>query len=523
MCALMRRALFITILLLAAAARLSNLGAGLPYIDYIDEGHFVHQTIHMLRTGGWSPLSYVYPTLPLHVAKLAALATAPLYERVHGRPLEADLSPTPYTYYDEIAPPWTIRIARTLTFAAALGVVILTGLLARRVAGREAGLLAMLLAALAPALVIRSSIAGVDMWVTLFITAAFLLAHRAAARPQPRHDAVLAGVMLGLAFASKYPPVLLAIGVGWQLLAGAGTWRERGGKVALAAVAAAVTAVVVMPGLWTEPMRVFWGMSTPGADNQSLALGSYLRQLFVRAEWDQPLAHPELGAVFVIFCAAGAVVGLRDRAMRRTVAGWLVSGGIFVGFLLFFRFRPFRYLLPLVPFACVLAALPYAALRARVSRKLVVDLAAAGAALLLFAQADIEYALGRLRLVDSRVAAVNWLRENVGPGSAVLFVEELAVLPSERARGGARVASAPWDEVEDALADGGYDYVVAGRLTRPGGAEIDARAQRFVQKAFSLRRCFGQRPTEPDPGFWRGNDQLVLIFQRRAFFQPLEK
>lgn len=509
----MRRALFIAILLLAAAARLSNLGAGLPYIDYVDEGHFVHQTIHMLRTGGWSPLSYVYPSLPLHAAKVAA--------RIFLHPVKADLSPTPYTYYDEIAPPEIIRVARLLTFAAGLGVVILTGLLASRVAGREAGLLAMLIAALAPALVIRSGIASVDMWATLFVTAAFVLAHRAASAPQARRDAVLAGAMLGLTFASKYPPILLSLGVALQLLAGADSWRERREKVVLAAVAAAVTAVVVMPGLWCEPMRVFWGMSTPGTDNQSLAIGSYLRQLFVRAEWDQPLEHPELGALFVVFCVAGAAVGLRDRSTRRAVSCWLAAGAVFAGFLLFFHFRPFRYLLPLVPLACALASLPYAAIRARASRKLLVDIAAAGVVLLLFAQADIDYALGRLRLVDSRVAAVNWLRDVVRPEDAVLVVEELAVLPSERARIGARVATAPWDDVERALVDGAYDYVVAGRLARPAGAEIDARAEPFLQKTCSLRRCWGRRPTEPDPGFWRGNDQLVMIFQRRAFFRPL--
>ena len=511
----MRRAFFIAILLLAAAARLSNLGAGLPYIDYVDEGHFVHQTIHMLRTGGWSPLSYVYPTLPLHAAKLAA--------RVFVHPAKADLSPTPYTYYDEIAPPGLIRVARLLTVAAGLGVVILTGLLARRMAGREAGALAMLLAALAPALVIRSGIASVDMWATLFVTAAFVLAHRASSAPQGRRDAVLAGVMLGLTFASKYPPVLLSLGVALQLLAGAGCWRERSGKIMLATVAAAVTAVVVMPGLWSEPMRVFWGMSTPGADNQSLAMGSYLRQLFVRAEWDQPLEHPELGALFVVFCAAGAAVGLRDRSTRRAVASWLAGGAVLVGFLLFFRFRPFRYLLPLVPLACVLAAVPYAAIRARASRKLLVDIAAAGVVLLLFAQADIDYALGRLRLVDSRVAAVNWLRDVVRPENTVLVVGELVVLPSECARIGVRVATAPWDDVERALSNERYDYVVAGRLKNPDGTESDARAEAFLQRSCTLRRCFGQRPTEPDPGFWRGNDQLILVFQRRPFFQPLEK
>ena len=47
----------------------------------------------------------------------------------------------------------------------------------------------MLLAALAPALVIRSSLASIDMWATLGVTAAFLFAHRAAATPGGRGNA----------------------------------------------------------------------------------------------------------------------------------------------------------------------------------------------------------------------------------------------------------------------------------------------------------------------------------------------
>jgi len=513
----MRRAPCLAILIVAAVVRLPNLGAGLPYINYIDEGHVVHQAAHMLRTGGWSPLSYVYPTLPLHAVTLAARAATPLYERLHGQPLAAGLSPTPYVYYDHIAPPFLIRLARLLTFAVSLGVVLLTDLLARRLAGPAAGLGAMLLAALAPALVIRSAIAGVDMWATLFVTAAFLFAHRAAAATAGRRDAALAGVMLGLAFASKYPAILFASGVALQLLLGEGSRRARAGKILLAAAAAVAAAAIAIPGLWTEPSRVFWGMRTPGSDNQSLAIGSYLHQLLVRAEWDQPLDHPELGAAFTLLVVAGSAMGLRDRCTRPAVACWLASGVIFTGFLLCFAFRPFRYLLPLVPLACAVAAIPYAAWRERIARTSWLDLAAAGAALLLFAQANADYASGRLQLVDTRVEAVNWLRDHARPEHSILVAEELAILPSELARIGGRVTSAPWADLQRLVEEEQCNYLVGARLRLPNGGVMDAREAEFVRRGYVLSRSVGREPTQPDPGFWRGNEQLVLIFQ------PLEK
>ena len=61
--------------------------------------------------------------------------------------------------YDVLEPFDLLVIARTMSLLASMGVVVLTGVLAHRVAGWRAGLCAVSLAAVTPALAVRAAIA----------------------------------------------------------------------------------------------------------------------------------------------------------------------------------------------------------------------------------------------------------------------------------------------------------------------------------------------------------------------------
>src|SRR5450432_4225539 len=196
------------ILILAFALRIAPVAAARPYIAYVDEGNVLHSVVKLLREGRWDARWYLYPQLPGTVVKAAVCAWAPFYRASHGHPLARDLS-SPPEVYDVLEPFEVLLIARILNAVSGVIVVALTGLLARRLAGVPAAFAAALLAAVSPALVLRGSIATVDSYATLFVLGCLIFTDRSRSTKRPGLAALLAGAMAGLAFASKYPSVVV--------------------------------------------------------------------------------------------------------------------------------------------------------------------------------------------------------------------------------------------------------------------------------------------------------------------------
>lgn len=513
--------LWAAVLLVALGLRLPAVTAGLPYLGYVDEGHVLHHVVRMLHAGSWDPGWYLYPSLPLTALATAARLGAPVYRSVHGHPLAQDLSAFPPVLYDLVEPVELIVLGRVLTLLAGLGIVALTGLLARRLAGEAAGLLAAFLAALLPALVLRGAVITVDPWATLFVLAALYCAEGAVRGGRPYRGALLAGVMTGFAFASKYPAVLVAVAVGATLLRVEGEWRPRVRCLEIAALAALAAAALAMPALVTNRQGVLTDTARQAVYYAGQTEGSYWDQAVRRAEWDQPLEGPEMGAAFLAWAALGWLAALcdrRDRRFRPTVLAWTLYAAATALVLSRYSYRPFRNLLPLVPLACVLAALLVVRVRERVPRRVWVDLwiepAAAVLAGLLLLPGALAYARGRAGLVDSRVQAVDWAREHAAGGDPVLVSQELAVVRSEIARlGGRGVVLDEQDARKRLRRRGGFELVVTGAGTGLPGL-IAAGGTR---EPYELAARFGETPGVTH---WRGNRQAVLVFRRLLASTP---
>ena len=508
---------WLAVLALAFALRVPSVFAGLPYLGYVDEGHTLHRVVRLLSTRHWDPAWYTYPSLPLYTIAGAAAALSPAYRMVHGSGLERDLSPFPPAYYDLVEPPELIVIARCLVLAVSLGIVALTGLLARRLAGDAAGLGAALIAALLPALVIRGAVVTVDPFATLFTVAAVLCAEIAATSVRFWGPTLLAGAMVGCAATSKYPAAMAIVAAAPAL---ARLPTDRHGKLRaleLFLAAALVACLVTMPALALRNAAVLTHILNQSAAYSTSAIGSYWDQALRRAEWSQPFPHPELGAVFLLLVGAAWVGALRDPRLRPPVVAWTMCAVVWCLAFLQYPFRTFRNLLPLLPFACVVVAAFYARLRELLpaSRRRLVDLAAAAAVLALFLPADLDYARARLALEDSRVEAIDWLVERVRPGDAVVVSAELALLPRELRRLPVEpvVLPAPraraWVRHHPEV-----EFVVTGRLKPSRAGDLAAFLERHrIGRGFRPAARFGERPSIR---VWRGNDQLVLIYQRRV-------
>lgn len=431
----LRLALWGALLALALALRLPALTAGLPYLGYVDEGYVLHPAAHLLRTGSWDPGQYAYPSLPPYTIAGAVFLYSPIYSAVHGPSLRQDLAWSRGSY--GFPGPVEVAVAgRILTLCASLGIVLLTGLLARRLMGEATELLAALLAALVPALVIRGAVVSVDPWATFFILAALLFAERAVRTDPPYRDALLAGLMTGCAATSKYTAALAGLAVAATLLRVRGDWRRKARTVELAALSALAAAVATMPALVLRSRQVVEALAGHAQGYADLSVGSYWDQAVRQAEWDLPFDGPELGALFLGCAALGWLMALSDRRYAGTAAAWTLYAVAVLALFVPQAAQPFRNLLPLVPLACILAALLFV----RVGEALAprwrpwAGAAAAILVLVVFLPSLIPYILERARTVDSRVEAVDWLLRHRRPEETLLVSAELGVVQKEIAR-----------------------------------------------------------------------------------------
>jgi hypothetical protein len=182
--------------------------------------------------------------------------------------------------------------------------------------------------------------------------------------------------------------------------------------------------------------------------------------------WRAAFSAAEIGVPLMITGLAGLVWMLWNASTRRVAASWLLFALLL--FLAFASspFRPFRNLLPLVPPFCVAAALFCAGLsnywKPRLHRLLVAAFVSLVA--LSLAWSSARHLQWRTQRVDTRVRAIDWLRQHATKDQTVLAVRELAILPAEWKRIAATPTVIPWFEAADLLERQRFDYIVTGEF-----------------------------------------------------------
>jgi 4-amino-4-deoxy-L-arabinose transferase-like glycosyltransferase len=505
--------LWLAIMLLALLVRFPNLKAAYPYINYIDEGAIMKGVVSLLQRNDWDPGVYLYPSLPFYSVAAAARVYAPFHKPLTGTDFSQALSNSSSKYYDILEPPQLLIVGRAMTLIFALGVVFMTGLLARKIAGEAAGLLAAFLAALLPALIIRSTIVAVDTYAAFFAVTCIFFVSAAPVSRKPMIGWMGAGAMAGLAFTSKYTAALVFLAVVAGVLLWKVGWRKKSRALALGAATAALAAMATMPALWLRTGKVISHVQFQQQIYSSWSEGSYWDQAIRRAEWDQPLEYPELGITYLAIAAVGLVMAARDKRYAHTVAAWSLF--IIVSLAIFGSrpYQPFRNLLPMVPLTCVLAAIPVSMLRDRIKLKYPLDALAVVVFAALFALPVYAYASSRLRLADSRVEAINWLEANADKNAIFAGSEEIAFLPSETECLGSRFFTIPASYLDSGVSPSAH-YFAFARIEYTDKQSGQRRQFLPTLQGFEAQKQFGEGTTDINPGNWRGNRQGILIYKR---------
>lgn len=397
-----------------------NLDAGVPYAVGVDEPQVANRALRMMQTGDFHPHFFDYPSLYIYVQLCAAIGTFLVGAMAGQYPSLASF--TAADFYP---------VARLVTAVFGVATVVLTLRIGERYDPRVA-LGGGLLLAVMPLHVRESHFVLTDVPMTFFVTLTLLAALRAAERPSARRFAA-AGLAAGLAAATKYNGGL-ALLLPLVVVAAAG-WRGHRVLPALGAVVGTAAGAFLVAAPYTL-------LDLPGFLQEFARLNhEYRGSRDGPAPWITYFKHLRINFGEPAMAAAIAGVGLAlTRAIRgpdRLRFGLLLLFPAVYFDLLASRSLVFgRYLVPLVPMLCLLAALSVvaaadAALATVGWRRMRGPIVALVAVVLLAVPLRHSLRFNRdLGRPTTREAAYAWLFGNVPP-QARLAVERGALNPAD--------------------------------------------------------------------------------------------
>ena len=406
-------------LAIAALVRLWGIDFGLPHTrSRPDEEALIGMALRFVQ-GYPDPDFYIYG--PLYAYGLSGL-----YFVYYVWGLMAGVFDLPVDVAASWHRHWEPLFLLSRVQSAALGTagVLVIYRLALRLSDRETALVAAFLLALAYLHARDSHFGTVDATLTLLILISIHFLIRARLKPGG-HDEVWAGAVAGLAMATKYNAVLLAVPFAVDLTLRAIAARRAvtpalmGRYLVRVAVPAALVFLAVAPytilefGRFADTVHFIREGLRTGGGFTDLGYGwtHHLR-------WTLPYG---LGLPLLVASLVGLTLCVR-RDWRLTAilcafpaAHYLVTGS--------YRWVFARYMLPLVPFLCLLAAVGVARTARRAARTgWPRALATAGLTLVVvWPSASRLFQFDRLLARrDSRVVAAEWVHDHVPAGSTVL-------------------------------------------------------------------------------------------------------
>jgi len=401
------------ILLLAAALRLYGIGHGLPFVYNPDEANIMARALSVARS--LDPGYYLYPSFFFYFL-FAVMGGLFLVGRILGR--YDNLSAFEGRFFED---PTDFYLAGRLAVVLfSLATIVLLERLVSKHFGKVAGRAAAFFTAVAYFHARDSHYLKHDVPAGFLVVAFLWAADRAISRKR-LSEYLLAGVVLGIAFATHYYLIFLAPAFALCHLTYRG--RESFSRVVAAGAASAATFFLLSPFVILrlptalEHMRanrqVVVDRSLSAAAGLFPSLGLYMEFLL------------EQGLGYILSALVVAGFFLMARRNVRSLALWAAFPLMFLAFVSYTFFAG-RYLNPILPCLAAAAGLAVEAAGARFGMKAAAVLALTAALQPLF------YALQVDRLFaseDTRTLARDWALQNLPSGSTVALQSYSVPLP----------------------------------------------------------------------------------------------
>ena len=392
----------------AIALRLIGLRYGLPAVYNPDEVAIMSRTLAFAK-GDLNPHNFLYPSFYFYAlfaweGLTAVLAVATRAVASFGAfQREFFLDPT------------RVFVAgRLLTALLGTATVWATGRLGARIGPRRVGVLAALLLAVAPLHVLNSHYVKHDVPVTLLIVLAYLAYERLWRREGPPSPSpVAAAAITGAAFSTHYYAIFLALPLAWSAARGARDARDAVRRIAIAALVSGAVFFLLSPFILVEPATALRDIRA----NRQIVVDRAVESVgyvATAARYARLLLFDSVGLPAAVLAIAGLFVSAR-RDPQRTL--WLLAFP--VPFLLFIASTvpASRYLVPILPFVTIFAAIATAELMRSRGRILGVVLVVVAVAV---AGRESVTTATFIRREDTRTLALEYIRSHLPAGSTIL-------------------------------------------------------------------------------------------------------
>ena len=412
----------LAILTVAALLRFWSLGAGIPTAVAIDEPQIMNRSVQMMKSGSLNPNGFFdYPGFYLYV-QMAVACVRFLAGAVTGE----------FKSLNDVRPEDFYLWGRAVTAAFGTLTVFVVYRIGLRWGTRYA-LLAAALLAVAPIHVRESHYVLTDVPATFFVTLTFLLSLTAHEKPSALAFAK-AGAAAGLATATKYPGGLA------MMLPLVAIWMTSDVRPSRATAALSAMGAGGLVFLLAAPYTI---LDLPGFLNGFGGLASgYSNGTLAEPAWLTYLKHLRLNLRWpaLLLIAAGLVL-----AMFRAVRGpgrvrWTLAVVFPLVYFWSLSRQTYifaRYLLPLVPFLCVLAAVAVVAgvsllrrfaIPRAVRTALIVGLTVAALLPPLMRSIGFVQMISRHATVE---LAYNWVQQNIPKGAKIVVETRGIRLPPD--------------------------------------------------------------------------------------------
>lgn len=414
------RALVALVMLVALSLRIHNISFGLPSLWDPDEPLFMLKSLELLARGTLNPGWFGHPgsTTIYFVAAIDAAVIA--FAKSSGHyPSIGEFTRAAYSNPALLLLP--ARIGMVL-----LGVlsVLLTYAVGRRLVGPSVGLIAAALLACNSLHISWSQVVRTDIHASVFMLASVYVAI-GVARHGKLQGYALAGLFTGFAIATKWPAAVVFVAT---LGAFAYRFRYHASRRSSDFRGLAIATVAVIAGIFLASPFIFIDWKTVLANVGGEVKAGHLAQngggLVANLIWylRSPVAV-SMGWLGLGLSLAGAAVSWR----RAPIACWTLIPAA-LAFLLLISSQHIiysRWLLPALPFLCVLAAIATVVLgdwmrvRFRLGHPAIVT--GAVALLVIAPSAAGAYSQAVERSNDTRGKAARWAIAHVPPGSTLLI------------------------------------------------------------------------------------------------------
>ncbi len=410
------RGWLLAIVLLAAALRLYGIGHGLPFVYNPDEANIMARALSVARS--LDPEYYLYPSFFFYFL-FAVMGGLFVFGRVLGR--YDDLPAFEARFFED---PTDFYLAGRLAVVFfALATIVLLERLVSKHFGRTAGRAAAFFTAVAYFHARDSHYLKHDVPAALLVVAFLWTVDRATSR-KSLSSYLLAGLVLGIAFATHYYLIFLAPAFVLSHLASRG--REGVSRLAAAGAASAATFFLLSPFV---VLRLPTALEHMRANRQvvvdrSLSAGSGIFPSL--GHYVEFLLEQGLGYLLSALVLVGLVLLLRREG--RSFVLWAAFPLMFLAFISYTFFAG-RYLNAVLPSFAAAAGVAVAAFAVRFGAKAATGLALAAALQPLYfaIQVDRLFAAG-----DTRTLARDWALQNLPDGSTLALQSYSVPLPQSK-------------------------------------------------------------------------------------------